>query len=174
MNTQVEITERRIETVFDWISLIAGVPNLLILLTANFIQSFQTFNSNIQMIKSFKEKDENLKATRKLNKFDKSGKKNKNKKRKTKTQKDKSIIELIQMFVMKGKLDLFKKIFCCCRGKPSRIQTELREIEDIERLLVKQFDLQAIIIKISSLLVNQKRILKRLDINPQLVNLMDL
>ena len=78
------------------------------------------------------------------------------------------------MFVMKGNLDILKKIFCCCRGKPSKMQTEVREIEDIERLLVKQFDLQTIIIKISSLLVNQKRILKRLDINPQLVNLMDL
>ena len=78
------------------------------------------------------------------------------------------------MFIMKGNLDLFKKIFCCCRGRPSRVQREVQEIEDIERLLVKQFDLQTIIIKISSLLVNQKRILKRLDINPRLVNLMDL
>ena len=122
------------------------------------------------MIKSFKEKDDDH-AQKKKEKLNKSLKK---KKRKKKKQKDKSIFELIQMFIMKGNLDLFRKIFCCCRGKPSRIQSEVQEIEDYERLLVKQFDLQTIIIKISSLLVNQKRILKSLNINPQLVNLMDL
>ena len=102
------------------------------------------------MIKSFKEKDTHpppkggggtsTKASQdpaqKQNKFDK--RKSKNRKSKTKNkQKDKSIIELIQMFVMKGNLDIFRKVFCCCRGKPSRIQSEVQEIEDIERLLVK-------------------------------------
>ena len=89
------------------------------------------------MIKSFKEKDDDHareKKEKKLQKLDKSVKK---KPRKKSKHKDKSIIELIQMFIMKGRLDLFKKIFCCCRGKPSKIQTEVAEIEDYQRLLVK-------------------------------------
>ena len=124
--------EIRIQNVFDLITKIAGVPNLLITITTLMLQSFSNFNSNVQMI-------DTLKKSRLNTKEKPEPKKKKGSKKVTpkKTKRKHNIFKTIQMFIMKGSSQFVKKLLSCCFSEKTALKTkdEVEEIEIIEKVL---------------------------------------
>ena len=125
--------ELKIQNIFDLITKIAGVPNLLITITTLMLQSFSNFNSNVQMIDTLKKSRLNTKEKPESKKKKKGGKKVTPKK----TKRKHNIFKTIQMFIMKGSSKFVKKLLSCCFSEKTAIKTkdEVEEIEIIEKVL---------------------------------------
>jgi len=47
---EIEITERRVETIFDLISKVAGIPNLLMIIMTLLVSKYQELNSSLMIL----------------------------------------------------------------------------------------------------------------------------
>ena len=50
LDDEVEITERRVETIFDLISKVAGIPNLLMIIMTLLVSKYQELNSSLMIL----------------------------------------------------------------------------------------------------------------------------
>jgi len=50
MADEVVITERRVETIFDLISKVAGIPNLLMIIMTLLVSKYQQLNSSLMIL----------------------------------------------------------------------------------------------------------------------------
>ena len=92
------VHERHISTIFDFISLIAGIPNLLMIISAALINGYQQFNSNFLILEEF------------VGKTTKSIKGGLN------------LSTQLKIYVSINYPKLFKKLSCCFKFTPSQEQ----------------------------------------------------
>ena len=142
-------TTRKVETYFDLLSQVAGIPNLLMLLFTLLIRSYADFNSSLQIVQKFMSPNERAQYGSLFS----------------------SQWKVTKLYLLDKYPKLFKKFTCCCKQQ-SKIHTEFSQgnLGDIQSGIKESFDLKRIIKKVHEVYENQLSIMKKLDLGSKKKN----
>ena len=130
-------SQMRVKTLLDLVVGIAGLPNLLLIVSGFLLGRFQRFHSDFYIYKSFD--------------HEYCGKRNSNSKHKHMKKKKVRFCTKLKMYWM-----YYSSWLTCCFRNKENIKRKVGRYKIVEKILKRKFDMRNIIIKIAHLLWTQK------------------